>query len=251
MKSSSSSKNKKSVIPEGLLPAYLASAFGELYEEDGLMVMARGLGWLSLLAAFCRFYGDVNDGYLSILKEENPKEGQRTKPPLVIVLGLRDNESASVLSLLETWGTPRDFLPTILTNEIGGSEDRAVLYSRGGVICITSRILIVDLLTNVVSPKDIDGIFIAHADQVSNDSTSAFIIRIYTSLRKRDHSFIKAITDRPENLSSGFAKVRYFRIEPKGCGFVNTDSQPSNSLIGLKNTQSAAGSQYIFVSSLP
>jgi DNA excision repair protein ERCC-4 len=196
---------KNSIIPEGLLPAYLASAFGELYEEDGLLVMARGLGWLSLLAAFCRFYGDVNDGYLSILHEN--RKDKRTKPPLVMVLGLKDAESAALVSLLETWGTPHEFLPTILTNEMGGSEDRAGLYSRGGVFCITSRILIVDLLTNIVSPKDIDGMLIAHADQVTNDSTFAFIIRIYTSLRRRDQCFIKAITDKPENLSMGFAKV--------------------------------------------
>lgn len=197
---------RNAIIPEGLLPAYLASAFGELYEEDGLLVMARGLGWLSLLAAFCRFYGDVNEGHFSILKDENPKQ-ERTKPPLVMVLGLKDAENSELVSQLETWGTPHELLPTILTNEMGTSEDRAELYSRGGVFCITSRILIVDLLTNTVSPKDIDGMLIAHADQVTNDSTSAFIIRIYTSLRRRDQCFIKAITDKPENLSMGFAKV--------------------------------------------
>lgn len=205
----STERKKNSFIPEGLLPAYLASAFGELYAEDGLMVVAKGLGWLSLLAAFCRFYGDVNEGYLSILKDENPEEAKRTKPPLVMVLNLKDDESSSVVSLLETWGTPHEFLPTILTNEVGGSEDRAEMYLRGGVFCITSRILIVDLLTNTVSPKDIDGLLITHADQVTNDSTSAFIIRIYTSLRQREKCFIKGITDRPESLIMGFAKVRF------------------------------------------
>jgi hypothetical protein len=57
-------------IAEGLLPAYLAVAFGELYEEDGLMVLGKGLGWLSLLAAFVRFYGDTEEGHVAIMREE-------------------------------------------------------------------------------------------------------------------------------------------------------------------------------------
>ena len=61
---------KKAAIPEGLLPSYLASAFGEIYEEDGLAVFGKGLGWLSLLAAFVRFYADVEDGHVSIVEEE-------------------------------------------------------------------------------------------------------------------------------------------------------------------------------------
>eukprot|EP00980_Cylindrotheca_fusiformis_P005554 scaffold1175_cov93-Cylindrotheca_fusiformis.AAC.1 len=82
-----------------------------------------------------------------------------------MVLGLKDAECAALVSQLETWGTPHEFLPTILTNEMGGSEDRAALYARGGVFCITSRILIVDLLTNTVTPQEIDGMLVAHADQ--------------------------------------------------------------------------------------
>ncbi|KAL3940234.1 MAG: hypothetical protein SGBAC_005194 [Bacillariaceae sp.] len=199
-------KHTKPLIPDGLLPAYLASAFGDLYEEDGLLVMARGLGWLNLLAAFCRFYGDVQDGYLSVLKEENPNE-KRTKPPLVMVLGMKETECTALLHLLETWGTPHELLPTILTNEMGGSDDRRELYSRGGVFCITSRILIVDLLTKTVSPDDVEGMLVTHAEQVTNDSTSAFIIRIYTSLKQREKCFVKAISGRPESLAMGFNKV--------------------------------------------
>lgn len=30
------------LIPSGELPAYLAEAFGELYAEDGLLVLGRG-----------------------------------------------------------------------------------------------------------------------------------------------------------------------------------------------------------------
>src|SRR5210317_2111501 len=40
------------------LPSFLSEAFSDLYGQDGLVVLGRGLGWLSLLAAFVRFYGD-------------------------------------------------------------------------------------------------------------------------------------------------------------------------------------------------
>ena len=98
-------------------------------------------------------------------------------------------------------------LPTIITNESGQGKDREEMYRRGGVFCITSRILIVDMLTNALCSKDVDGMLIGHADQVRNESTEAFIIRIYTSQKRRDQCFIKAFTDSPEGLLSGFAKI--------------------------------------------
>jgi hypothetical protein len=63
------SKNR-TLIPDGLLPSYLASAFGDLYEEDGLIVLGKGLGLLNLLASFVRFYADTKEGHLSILQEK-------------------------------------------------------------------------------------------------------------------------------------------------------------------------------------
>lgn len=72
---------------------------------------------------------------------------------------------------------------------------------------MTSRILIVDLLTNILPSKGIDGILVAHGDQVTMESTEAFILRIYTSQKRRDKCFIKAFSDAPEGLLSGFSKV--------------------------------------------
>jgi hypothetical protein len=44
----------EAMVPEGLLPSFLGDAFADLYGEDGLMVLGKGLGWLSLLAVFVR-----------------------------------------------------------------------------------------------------------------------------------------------------------------------------------------------------
>ena len=203
-------RHGESMIPEGVLPSYLATAFGEIYERDGLAIFGNGLGWLSLLAAFVRFYADTEEGHLQIIQEEEKMSTGRVatmKKPLVLVLGLNDDEHKTLTTMLETWGTPDEMMPTIITNESGQGKDRKQLYKRGGVFCITSRILIVDLLDNTLSPKDVDGMLIGHADHVNNDSTEAFIIRIYTSQKRRDRCFIKAFTDNPEYLLSGFAKI--------------------------------------------
>ena len=105
------------------------------------------------------------------------------------------------------------------------------MYKKGGVFCITSRILIVDLLSNIADAKDIDGLLVTHADQVTDQSTEAFILRIFHSQKlaasntstsettggknedsnnQQNHQnntgFVKAFTDAPEGFV-GFNKV--------------------------------------------
>lgn len=205
------------MVPEGMLPAYLAHAFGELYAQDGLAVLGKGLGCLLLLASFVRFYADAEEGHLACLaEEEEAGEGNAAKKavttpsklPLVLVLGLRDTERSALVTILESWGTPPELLPTMITNESGQGKDREMLYRQGGVFCITSRILIVDLLTNVATANNIDGILVAHAEQVTEQSTEAFILRIFQAQKKPFGSgFVKAFTESPDQLMAGFAKV--------------------------------------------
>jgi DNA excision repair protein ERCC-4 len=214
------------------LPYYLTEAFQDLYQEDGLLVCARGLGLLHLIATFCRFYVDTEEGHLALVRDELEQEqdtSSRTllkqienKTPLVFVIGLKDHERSCLISILERWGTPTHLLPTEVTNESGQGKDRLAMYNRGGIFLITSRILIVDLLTHVASPKDIDGILVAHAENVTEQSTDAFILRIYRTQKRWDNNaesssnaliqsvrygFVKAFSDNPDQLMAGFAKV--------------------------------------------
>ena len=231
------------------LPTYLSHAFSDLYEQDGLVVLGRGLGWLGLLAAFVRYYGDTDaeDGYMADNNDndeynaldvkkmpvdvayqsstnEPHKKQKKKKSPLVFVLNLRETERQTLLSTLTSWGTPPSQLPRILTNEESPAKERASLYAQGGVFLITSRILIVDLLNSTAKATDIDGMLVAHGDKVCGEkSMEAFILRIFRSQRYfsdnslLDHNhyggsskrggFIKAFTDDPSSLVSGFAKV--------------------------------------------
>ncbi len=218
--------------PHSQLPSYLSDAFSDLYAQDGLVVMGKGLGWLSLFSSFVRFYCDTGDfGYAATLEQESGRFKEQTsidkvqpqrKPPLIFALNLRDNERQVLLSNLSSWGTPTENQPRIITNEAGPASERAALYARGGVFVITSRILIVDLLQGTANAKDIEGMMVAHADKVVGDKcTEAFILRIFKSQRYfLDHStaggsdnaggrgFVKAFTDDPSSLVSGsFAKV--------------------------------------------
>jgi DNA excision repair protein ERCC-4 len=209
--SASDTDSPTSLLPNGCLPAYLADAFGDLYGEDGLAVLGRGLGALSLLASLMRFYVDMEEGHVALLSETNETTtaaNTTKKPPLVLVLGLKDEEGTALTHILQSWNTPSHMLPTFITNESGQSKDRVPLYRRGGVFCVTSRILIVDLLSNIVSCNDIDGMLVFHAETVTPESMEAFILRIFYSQKQPFGSgFCKAITSDPDRLLSGFAKV--------------------------------------------
>jgi len=218
--------------PHSMLPSYLSEAFSDLYAQDGLVVLGRGLGWLGLLCSFVRFYGDTSDdGYAATIEEDKMDDSNRIcqrKPPLVFVLNLRDEERSVLLSTLSSWGTPPDELPRIITNEAGQSTERAALYARGGVFIVTSRILIVDLLQGTAKARDIEGLLIAHAERVVGEkSVEAFILRIFRSQKyfisvsstskEADPAcnkcgsrggFIKAFSDDASSLVSGsFAKI--------------------------------------------
>ena len=215
------------------LPAYLAEAFEELYSQDGLLVLGRGLGLIQILTAFCYFYADFEreGGHVSLVAAEksstNKKDALKVRP-LVFVLGLRESESISMMNQMQDWGvSDPNLLPTFITSESGLSQDRAVLYQRGGVFVITSRILIVDLLNQVVHASEIECFLIAHAESVTELSTEAFILRIYKTQHGHRQTLtnsseesnqlcrtvtgaagaVKAFTSQPADLLDSFAKV--------------------------------------------
>jgi DNA excision repair protein ERCC-4 len=225
------------LVPEGLVPSYLQDAFGDLFQEDGLLCLGKGLQWLVLLAIFCRYYASPermkHDSNGDSAKDDTRKSATRSVRgrPLVLVLGLREeSERTTLTQILQSWGTPIIELPTMITNESGQAKDREILYAQGGIIGITSRILIVDLLSGVLTSRQISGLLIAHGHAVTEQSTEAFIIRIYKShklqllqssasttdghskdqshnWKENEGGFVKAITDNADALVSGFAQV--------------------------------------------
>ncbi|KAI9143822.1 hypothetical protein BKA69DRAFT_1155170 [Paraphysoderma sedebokerense] len=164
----------------------------ELISQDSaLLILSRGLGLQTILSFFVRLYS--------------------IKQNLVLVINLSSDEEKEVIEEVACFGngnsgtgSDRGGELKVVTNEVT-SEKRAELYLSGGVISITSRILIVDMLNGVLPVHLVTGIIVAHAEKVTETSTESFILRIFRQENKE--GFIKAFSDCPESFVSGFMKL--------------------------------------------
>ncbi|CAI0538055.1 unnamed protein product [Linum tenue] len=85
------------------------------------------------------------------------------------------------------------------------AHHRLPLYSSGQTCFITTRILIVDLLTRKIPVTSLAGLILPNAHSLSETSTEAFIVRIVKSLSRS--VYVRAFTDKPHAMVSGFAKT--------------------------------------------
>nr|XP_027796741.1 DNA repair endonuclease XPF [Marmota flaviventris] len=154
----------------------------ELLDTDGLVVCARGLGADRLLYHFLRLH---------------------CHPAcLVLVLNTQPAEEEYFISQLKIEGV--EHLPCRVTNEIA-SNNRYEVYTRGGVIFATSRILVVDFLTDRIPSDLITGILVYRAHRIIESCQEAFILRLFRQKNKR--GFIKAFTDNAVAFDTGFCHV--------------------------------------------
>ncbi|KAJ3123807.1 hypothetical protein HK100_011478 [Physocladia obscura] len=86
----------------------------------------------------------------------------------------------------------------LLTNETTSSA-RRLRYLKGGTVAVSSRILVVDLLNNVVPISLVSGVIICHAHKITESSTEAFILRLIRE--KNKVAFIRALSESPESLA--------------------------------------------------
>jgi len=172
---------------------YISAAFQELYQEDGLLVMARGLGLTRLISKFIQYYSNP----------ANYSNADKKEKKLVFCINATGLEDVLIDSLLAE-GIPASHLPRLITNEIP-ANDRIDMYLEGGCFIITSRILIVDLLDEKVDVSNICGLLVPNAHKISDLCVESFIIRVFRE--KNRSGFLKAFSDDPESLQQGFAKV--------------------------------------------
>nr|XP_033770809.1 DNA repair endonuclease XPF isoform X2 [Geotrypetes seraphini] len=156
--------------------------FLDLFHEDGLVITARGLGIDRILHSFLRLYCDPAN--------------------LVLVLNTSPAEEEYFVERLRSEGTVH--LPRIVTNEIS-SNDRYDVYMQGGVLFVTSRILVVDFLTDRIPSTLITGILVYKAHKIIESCQEAFILRLYR--QKNKQGFIKAFTDNAVAFQMGFCQV--------------------------------------------
>lgn len=163
----------------------------ELLNENGLLVMARGLGLRTILCKFLRIHSSA------------AASGSKK---IIFVLGLGEEERQLVIDAMVCDGVPRGDLPTILDADTDAMTRRS-RYQAGGIFLATDRIVVADLMSGDRVPiASVAGFVVANAHEV-NDSTSSphFALRVFFD--KGGRGFVKAFSDAPETLTAGFGRL--------------------------------------------
>lgn len=159
--------------------------------SDGLLIIARGLGLRAILTGLLRVYARPENMVLLLNATEEEERG----------LSEELHQNLKVLGF-----------------EMPAKERRAV-YRNGGIISVTTRIIVVDMLDGTCPREAITGLVVLHADRVTPESNEAFAIRLYREENKvrlrwvdagltRQTGFLKAFTDQPEQFTYGLAPLQ-------------------------------------------
>lgn len=166
---------------------YQQEILKEIHGEDGLVVLARGLGLMQIVTNLLHSYDcDKN---------------------LVFLIGADQRENEVIgerLAALSAHSRVAKGLRTINT-ELTSVEKRQTMYGEGGIFSATSRIMVVDMLSGLLNPELLTGIVVLRAEKVVATSTEAFILRIFR--QKNKEGFVKAFSDNPETFATGFAPL--------------------------------------------
>ncbi|KAI0475917.1 DNA repair endonuclease XPF [Xylariaceae sp. FL0804] len=169
---------------------YQQHLFRELRAEDELVVIAKGLGLMRLVTNLLHSYDAAGSN-------------------LVIVVGAEDRENAWIGEALAEHAavsmSPRARGLTVVNTDFTSVAAREKMYAKGGIYSITSRILVVDLLTGLLRPDSITGVVLLHAEKVVVTALEAFILRIYR--QKNKTGFLKAFSDSPDPFTVGFSPL--------------------------------------------
>ncbi|KAJ2827813.1 DNA repair protein RAD16 [Coemansia furcata] len=157
-----------------------------LLDEDALCIVARGLGLRRVVAELCRICA--------------------TPQALVFLLNASDADEQALQQQLMTLRSGHSDACTlrIIKNETNPAA-RAQVYRQGGLISVTSRILVVDLLNDIVPIELVTGLIVLDASRVTGESTEAFILRMVRG--QNGQAFVKAVSESPESFTLGFAPL--------------------------------------------
>lgn len=128
---------------------------------------------------------------------------------LIVVVGAEERENAWIGEALAEHAaisvSPKARGLTVVNTDFQSVGAREKMYAGGGIFSITSRILVVDLLTSLLDPETITGLVVLHADRVVATSLEAFILRVYR--QKNKVGFLKAFSDNPDPFATGFSPL--------------------------------------------
>jgi DNA excision repair protein ERCC-4 len=128
---------------------------------------------------------------------------------LIVIVGADERENSWIGEALAEHAavsaSPKARGLTVVNTEFQNVGAREKMYSAGGIFSITSRILVVDLLSSLLNPETITGLVVLHADRIVATSLEAFILRVYR--QKNKVGFLKAFSDNPDPFTIGFSPL--------------------------------------------
>lgn len=157
--------------------------FLDLHNEDGLVIVAKGLGIERLLLSLIKVHNDPGN--------------------LVLILGTTAEEEEFFISQLQADNV--NPLPKSITSDCG-TKERTDVYLAGGALFVTSRILVVDMLMERVPIDLITGIIVYRAHKTLESCQEAFILRLYRQKNKK--GFVKGLSDSAVAFTHGFSQVQ-------------------------------------------
>ncbi|KAF3934351.1 hypothetical protein ABW20_dc0108167 [Dactylellina cionopaga] len=169
---------------------YQQEIFREAYSDDTLVIAARGLGLQQIVANLLHSYDATGRNIVIIVgarEADNTRFGEELAEKAAI------SRSAGARGLI------------VVNTDVANVGSREKMYARGGVFTVTSRILVVDLLTGLLDAANVTGLIVLHAEKVAATSLEAFIVRIFR--QKNRTGFIKAFSENPDAFSSGFSPL--------------------------------------------
>ncbi|XP_072024102.1 DNA repair endonuclease XPF-like [Amphiura filiformis] len=161
---------------------YENEMFLDLCQENGLLVTARGLGIDRILLNFIKLHCDSGN--------------------LVLVVNTTNLEEEYFIEELHKDGIKP--LPKVINNEYNATERQAI-YLQGGVLFVTSRILVVDMLTHKLPTNLVTGIIVYKAHKIISSCHEGFILHLYRQENKT--GFIKGFSDHPQAFSAGLCRL--------------------------------------------
>ncbi|KAI0300476.1 hypothetical protein B0F90DRAFT_1810368 [Multifurca ochricompacta] len=170
----------------GTLLSFHHAILGEIHDPSTsqLVLLARGLGLRKILCTLMQIYDQSTN--------------------LVLLVNASPEEEAAIGEELGIMGCRNPGL-RIVDYEMG-KKDRQDLYKNGGLISVTSRILVVDMLQCDLPTELVTGLLVLHAEKVTALSLEAFIVRLYRE--KNTSGFLKGFSDQPEHITSGLSPLR-------------------------------------------
>jgi DNA excision repair protein ERCC-4 len=184
--------------------------------EGGLYVLAPGLGTTQLVAVLLK------------LQDEKKKYDSKAQVGVTIVIGADHTQREALQCELERIHPRKDWFLSggvdnsdkqeCANNEQSGPKisilrhvtadvptaERLRLYECSSCLCVTTRILVVDILSGRLDPNQVSGLIIMNAHNVSESSGEGFVVKLYRT--KGGTGFVRAFSENPVAFTSDFAK---------------------------------------------